>query len=160
MGYRLRFYLLCSISSNDSWVLGHTQNLPFWVQWQVGVGAAGPPGNILRYTFASRCWLALSVARVLKGPSCSQARIFFSFCFRTFCYSVCPEMQTGPCSVDCQTATCGSPGDCVIFFNKALLCLVLCVMYTWGCTVSSKVLQDVHSKSASAEQGSQWPELT
>lgn len=69
-------------------------------------------------------------------------------------------MQAEPHSVDCQRATCGSPGDWVISPNKAFLCLVLCVMYTWGCTISSEVLQHVHSKSASAEQGSQWPELT
>lgn len=123
-------------------------------------GAAGPPGNIFTYTFVSRWWLVLSAARVLQGPSPSQARIFFSYCFRIFCYLVCPEIQTGPYSVDCQRATCGSPGDWVIFPNMVFLCLVLCVRYTWGCTISSKVLQDVHSKSASAEQGSQWPELT
>lgn len=112
------------------------------------------------YTFASRCWLALSAAVVLQGPSPSQAGIFFSNCFRIFCYSMCPEIQTGTHCVDCQRATCGSPGDWVIFLSKALLCLVLCVIYTWGCTISGKVLQDVHSKSASADQGSQWPELT
>jgi len=30
VGCRLRFYLLCSISSDDFWVLDHTENLPFW----------------------------------------------------------------------------------------------------------------------------------
>lgn len=160
VGCRLRFYLLCSIRSNDSRVLVHTQNLPFWVEWRVGAGAAGPPGNTFMYTFASRGWLALSAAMALKGSSPSQARIFFSNCFRIFCYSACPEIQTGTHCVGCQRATCGSPGDWVIFLSKALLCLVLCVIYIWGCTISGKVLQDVHSKSASADQGSQWPEQT
>lgn len=50
--------------------------------------------------------------------------------------------------------------DQVIFPYRALPCLMLRVMYPWGCAISSKVVQDAHSKPASAGQGSQAPELS
>lgn len=48
----------------------------------------------------------------------------------------------------------------MIFPYRALLCPMLRVMYPRGCAVSSKVVQDAHLKPASAEQGSQAPELS
>lgn len=72
-------------------------------------------------------------------------------------FILCPEIQTGPHPTDKQLL---QKAQKIIFPYKSLLWLVLCLMYLGGCIVSSKVLQDRHWKPASAEQGSQSPELT